>query len=165
AELKEEIREALRKEKVAEAEADVKNKLIAEASAEAKVDLPKAMVEHEIDIMLDELRTSLVQANLTLEDYLRGAKKELSALREEMRKSAEIRAKGKVVLKAIAQAEKLKVTEEELAAEIKALAEAAGQKLEEFEKSLEEGSKKYIEDYLLRKKALDFLVEKAKIAS
>jgi len=163
AELKEEIKAALEKEKKAEAEAEVKNRLIAAASAEAKVDIPKAMIEREIDIMLDELRTSLAQSNLTLEDYLRGAKKEENALRDEMRKSAEIRAKGKIVLKAIAHAENLKVTPEEMAAEMGSLAEAAGIEVEEFEKKLDEGAKKYIEDYLLRRKALDFLVEKAKI--
>lgn len=163
AELKEEIREALQKEKMAEVEADVKNKLIAAASAEAKVEIPPAMIEREIDIMLDELKTSLAQSNLTLEDYLRGTKKEERSLRDEMRKSAEIRVRGKVVLKAVAEAEKLSVSPEEKEKELKALAESSGQNPEELEKKLGEEGKKFIEDYLLRKKALDFLLEKAKI--
>lgn len=137
-----------------ETEADVKNKLIAAASAEAKVDVPAGLVEHEIDIMLDELKTSLVQNNLTLEDYLRGAKKEEKALRDEMRKSAEIRSRGKVVLKAVAQVEKMKVSSEEVQSELKVLG---------LEKEMGESGKKHLEDYLLRKKALDFLVEKAKV--
>jgi len=163
AELKEEVREALQKEKMAEAEADVKNKLIAAASAEAQVEIPPAMVEREIGVMLDELRTSLAQSGLTLEDYLRGAKKEEKSLRDEMRKSAEIRVKGKVVLKAVAEAEQMKITPEEVQAELKSLAESSEQKPEELEKNLGEGGRKYIEDYLLRKKALDFLAEKASI--
>ena len=139
--------------KANETEGDVKDQLVAAVSAEAKVDIPPAMVEHEIDLMLDELKTSLSQSNLTLEDYLRGAKKEEKGLRDEMRKSAEIRMKGKIVLKAVAAAEKIKVLPEDLQAEIKALG---------IEKGLSEGSREYIEDYLLRKKALEFLVKEAK---
>lgn len=163
AELKEELRETMLKDRMAQADAEVRNKLIAAASAEAKVDIPPGMIEREINIMLDELRTSLSQSNLTLEDYLKGIKKEEKTLREELRKSAEIRAKGKVVLRAIAAQEKLKLEAEELEAEMKNLAEAGGEKVEDFKKKLDEGARKYIEDYLLRRKALDFLVKKAKI--
>jgi len=163
AELKEEIRQAVQKEKIAEAEADLKNQLVAAASSEAKVEIPPAMVEREIDVMLDELRTSLAQSNLTLEDYLRGAKKEEKAMRDEMRKSAEIRVKGKLVLKAVAGAEKIKIAPEEMQAEFKSLAEAAEAKPEELEKRMGESGRKYVEEYLLRKKSLEFLVEKASI--
>ncbi|MBI5078659.1 hypothetical protein HZB08_01375 [Candidatus Saganbacteria bacterium] len=150
AELKEEILISLRKDKSAEAEADLKNKLIAGACAEAKVDIPPAMVEREIDLMLDELKASLAQSNLTIEDYLRGAGKEKQALRDEMRKAAEIRVKGKVVLRAVGETEKIKITPEDIKSAFPDV-------------KVEEANKKYVEDYLLRMKALDFLVEKAEI--
>jgi FKBP-type peptidyl-prolyl cis-trans isomerase (trigger factor) len=163
AELKEEVREALLSEKKAESEADVKNKLVAAASGEAKVDIPPSMVEREVDIMLDELKTSLAQSNLTLEDYLRGSKKEEKELREEMKRSSEIRVKGKIILKAVAEEEKIAVTPEDLQSELKNLAGSSGAKAEDFEKSLGENGKKYIQEYLLRSKALDFLAGKANI--
>jgi FKBP-type peptidyl-prolyl cis-trans isomerase (trigger factor) len=163
AELKAEVLESLQKEKAAEAEADLKNKLVAAAAAEALMEIPPAMLEREIDIMLDELKTSLAQSGLTLEDYLKGTRKEEKALREEMRKSAEIRVRGKVVLKAVAQAEKLKISPEEMQAEFKALAESSGQNLSAFEKNLGDGGKGFIEDYLVRRKALEFITEKASV--
>jgi FKBP-type peptidyl-prolyl cis-trans isomerase (trigger factor) len=162
-ELKNELRQGMQRDRESESEADVRNKLIAAASAETKVDIPNGMIEKEIDIMLDELRTSLAQSNLTLEDYLKGIKKEGQALREELRKSAEIRVRGKVVLRAIAENEKMKISDEEFEKEINELAKASGQKPEELKKTIDEGAKKYIEDYMLRRNALDFLVEKAKI--
>jgi len=165
AELKEEIREAVIRDREVEADADVKNKLIAAASAEAKVDIPAGMVEREIELMLDELRTSLARTNLTLEDYLKAIKKEEKALRDELRKSAEIRVRGKVVLREVAESEKMKVTEEEMKEEIKKLAEEAGKSTDEMEKTLDEVARRFIEDYMLRRKALDLLVEKAKIKS
>jgi len=163
AELKEEVHSALTKEKTMESESDVKNKLVALASAEAKVDIPSAMVEREIDVMLDELRGSLSQSGLTLEDYLKGIRKEEGALRGEMKQAAEIRVKGKVILKAIAEEEKLAVSAEDLSAELAEMAKASGQSAEELEKNLADSGRQYINDYLLRRKALDLLVEKADI--
>lgn len=163
AELKEEVREAMLTDKAAEADAELKDKAIAAAAGEAKVDIPPAMVEREIDVMLDELRTSLAQSGLTLEEYVKGAKKEEKVLREEMRRSAEIRIKGKVVLKAVAETEKVRVSPEEIRAEIKAMAESIKQDPEQFEKNMIESGEKFVEDYLMRKKALDFIVEKASI--
>ena len=141
AELKEEIRQVMLKDREAEAEADLKNKLIGAASAEANVDIPNGMLEREIDIMLDELRSSLSRSNLTLEDYLKGIKKEEKTLRDELRKSAEIRVKGKVVLRAISESEKMKLSDEEMDSEIKNIAEASGEKLEDLKKRLNKGGK------------------------
>jgi trigger factor len=163
AELKEEIRIAAQKEKAAETEADLRDKLIAAVAAETQVEIAPAMVAREVEVMLDELRTSLAQSGLTLEDYLRGAQKEETAMRADLSKSAEMRVKGKVVLKAVAEAEQLVVTPEELQAELKAMAAAMGEEVAAVEKRLEAAGRQYINDYLLRKKALDLLVAKASI--
>ncbi len=159
AELKAEAQVTMQKEKESESDADLKNKAIAEASKDAELDIPAGMIEREVDVMLDELRSSLAPSKLTLDDYLKGIKKEESALRDELKKSAEIRVKGKLVLKAIAEAESLKVEDKEMEEELKSLAQASGREL----KDVDEGTRKYIEEYVLRRKALDFLVEKAKV--
>lgn len=162
-ELKQELQEGMQKDKESAEEAEVKNKLIAEASKDAKVEIPNGMIEREIDVMLDELKGSLAQSGLTLEDYLKGIKKDDKTMRDELRKSAQVRVIGKVVLKAIAEAEKIEITKEEMDEELKALAGAAGQPADEAGKGLDEHAKKYIEDYLMRRKALDFIIEKAKV--
>jgi FKBP-type peptidyl-prolyl cis-trans isomerase (trigger factor) len=164
AQLKEEIQRVLQEEKAAEAQADLKNQLIAAAGAETSVEIPASMVEREVDVMLDELKTSLAQSRLTLEDYLKGAKKEEKALREEMRKSAQIRVKGKIVLEAVARAEKIEISSPEMESEVKALSEASSQSPADFEKQLTPGGRKYMEDYLRRNKALNFLIEQARLS-
>jgi FKBP-type peptidyl-prolyl cis-trans isomerase (trigger factor) len=163
AELKAELLRAMSEEKIAEAEADLRNQAIAAAGADAKLEIPQAMIERETDVMLDELKTSLAQSGLTLEQYLQGAKKEEQVLRDELKNPAEIRVKGKLILKAVAAAEKLTVTPDEMAAEIKTMAEAYGQQADAAEKQLNEGGRAYIEEYLLRKKALDWLIEQAAV--
>jgi trigger factor len=163
AELKTEIQTMMLKEREAEVEAEVKNKAVSAAAAEATIELPLAMVQREIDIMLDELRMSLSQNNLTLEDYLKGMKKEEKTLREELQKSAQIRAKGKVVLKAVAEEEKLSVSPQEIDEEIKRMMHESGETVDAIKQRLGVEGRRYIEDYTLRRKALDFIVEKAKI--
>ena len=163
AELKAELLRVMSEEKTAEAEADLRNQAIAAAGEDAKIEIPKAMIGREVEVMIDELSASLAQSGLTLEQYLQGAKKEATALREELKKSAEIRVKGKLILKAVAAAEKLTVTPEELAAEVKTMAESYGQEAAAAERQLNEGGRAYIEEYLLRKQALDWLIGHAAV--
>jgi FKBP-type peptidyl-prolyl cis-trans isomerase (trigger factor) len=163
AELKEEIKTAMLRDRQAEADADLKNKLIVAAATETNVEVPAGMTEREVEVMLDELRGSLAQSSLTLEDYLKGMKKEEKVLRDELRKAAEVRVRGKVVLKAVAEAEKMTVTTEELEAEFKNLAVSTGEEIGEMKKRLAKEGVKFIEDYLLRQKALNFILEKAKV--
>ena len=166
AELKEEVKTTMLKDKEAEAEADLRNKLVAEAIAKVEVELPAGMIEREIDIMLDELAGSLAQSGLTVEDYLRGTKKEMENLRQEMRKAAEGRVKGKVVLKAIAEKEEIKVTDDDIKKELTQISAETGQPLDHLEKNFNESARRgYMEEYLMRQKALDYLVAKAEIKS
>ncbi|HTY13888.1 MAG TPA: trigger factor [Candidatus Omnitrophota bacterium] len=163
AELKEEIKRSLELEKKEEAEADVKNKLIEEVLKGTKFDVPKALVNYEIDLMVDELKGSLAQSNLTLESYLRGIKKNEVEMRDELAAPATQRAKGKVVLKKISEAEGITVTPQDIDSEIRLMAQGMGQPEDEYRGQLGEGGLHYIKDYLLRKKALDHLVDNAKI--
>ncbi len=163
AELKAEITADIQKDLNAQLDAEGTNNLAAAVSNEIKVEIPKAMVNREVEIMLDEFRSSLAQSGLALEDYLKGIKKEESAMKDELKKSAEIRVKGKLALQSVAEKEEIKVSNQDIEEELQAAADQAHKSLAEIKKSLQPGSVDYISDYLLRRKALDFLVEKAKI--
>jgi trigger factor len=163
AELKAELHKALLQEKTAKAEAVLKDQLVAAVVANAKLEMPEALIDREVAIMLNELETSLSQSGLSLEDYLKGSKKEKPALKSEMRPAAEVRAKGKVVLKAISEAEQLTITPEEYNAEVAELARSTGKSLEEARKLLGENGDAYINEYLTRKKALDWLAANAEV--
>ena len=164
AELKEEVKTTMLKDKEAEVEADLRNKLVAEAITKAEVELPGGMIEREIDVMLDELAGSLSQSGLTVDDYLKGTKKQMDGLRQEMRKAAEGRVKGKVVLKAVAEKEELEVSDEDIKKELNQISLETGQPVDLLEKNFNDsGRRGFMEEYLLRQKALDLLVEKAEI--
>lgn len=163
-ELKEEVRKNLELDKKDQSEADFKNALINGASEEAVVEIPEALVRTEIEVMLEELGDSLSRSNLTLKDYLQSLKKTEDDLKQELKTPALVRAKGKVVLKKIAEAEKLEVAAHDIDTEIALMAQQSGKSSEEYKKSLGRGGLAYITDYLLRRKALDFLSTHAKIS-
>ena len=138
-------------------------KLIEEMIKGSKLDLPEALVNYETELMLDELKTSLSRSNLTLESYLHGVKKSEDEIKADLKHPAVQRAKGKVILKKISEAEGITVVSQDIDQEIRLMAASAGQPEEEYKGTLGEGGLHYIKDYLLRKKALDYVVENAQI--
>jgi len=162
-EFKQDVRERLEKIKNERVDSEIRDKLVAEVSSKMKVDIPPGMVRRETDLMIDELKGSLAQDKLSLDDYLRSTKKDIEALRQELKKGAEVRVKGKIALRAVAEAEKIEVAPENLEEELKQLAKGGGNSLKEFKEKIGEGGIGFVKDYLLRRRALDFLVSKAKI--
>ncbi|NQU17819.1 MAG: trigger factor [Candidatus Saganbacteria bacterium] len=162
-ELKAELTKNLEEEKKQESEGDLKNKLVEEVSKESDIDIPRSMVDAEIQIMMDELKTSLARSNITPENYLKSIGKTEEDLISEFIQPATSRVKGKIVLKAIAEKENIEVEDKDLDEEIAPMAQQEKKSVEEYKKLLRENSLMYIKDYLKRRKALDFLQEHAKI--
>ncbi|OGC09201.1 trigger factor [candidate division WOR-1 bacterium RIFOXYC2_FULL_37_10] len=162
-ELKEDIKINMENEKKEDTDADLKNQIIQAVSKETKVELPTSLIDAETDIMVDELKTSLSRSNLTLENYLKSIRKTEDEIKSDLRKPATSRALGKVILKKVAQVEKLEVPSHDLDTEIALMAQGSNKSVEEYKRSLSQGALKYMEDYILRRKALDFLISHANI--
>lgn len=160
-EYRENIRKKLEAMAGAKAEAEMKDSAIATVSSGAFVDIPQSLIRRESDMMIDEMDANLRGDNVTIEDYLRSKRTSLDALREEIRPMANSRAKAKLVLRNVAKAENLTVTEEELDKEIEQIAKDSGNPKEQYKNN---GSiLENIKDYKLRAKALDLIIENANI--
>ncbi|MEK7376203.1 MAG: trigger factor [Candidatus Margulisiibacteriota bacterium] len=144
-----------------EAEAQMKDSLLETVCAESKVDIPSAILNRETDAMVDETRANLERSGLTLDGYLASRKTDMAALRAQLLTGAASRAKAKLVLRAIGEAEKVEVTEEDLQKEIEAAALESGARASDY--GANQGIRGYIKDYLLRRKAMDITVRDANI--
>ena len=80
----------------------------------AKLDLPDALIEDELNAMIDDLRHTMAQQGFTLDIFCEYTGKSIDQIREEYRPDAEIRAKTRLVLDAIADKESVEVTEEDI---------------------------------------------------
>ena len=153
----------LTEDKKLRVEADVKNKLLEKAAGGVSADIPEGMIRRETDVMIDELKSSLMRDRLTLEDYLKLTKKTEESLRAEMKSGAQMRVMSKLCLRAVALKEKLEVTGEDLEEEIKALSRSSSEDPEKFKKNIRESGIEFIKDYLLRRKALEYIMSNAKV--
>ncbi|HEX5164090.1 MAG TPA: trigger factor [Thermomicrobiales bacterium] len=114
----EQIRKDLLRNKATQTRNEVVTEVINAIAETSEVEIPSTMVEKEIDDELTQFRSRLAQQRVTLEDYLAAENQSMEDLRDEIRPNAERRVRNTMVLQEVAKAEDLKVTDEDIAAEI-----------------------------------------------
>lgn len=92
----------------------------------ATVDVPEIMVEDKIDQMIQEFAMNLESRHMKLEDYLKYSGQDMEAFRANYKETAAANTKTDLVLDAIAKAEEVKVTTEDMNFEIMTMAHNFG---------------------------------------
>ena len=141
----------------------LENELVQQAVDAADCDIPDAMIEDEIDIMLRELKIRMMYQGLKYEDYLKYTGQTEDQVKEMYRSEAKNRVKMQLVLDAIIKAENIEVTEEEVEKATAEEAERSGREVEEFKKGLNDRQKDYLRDNAKIRKAVDMIVETAQV--
>lgn len=159
-ELRAKIRERLEEQKNTQAENKLRDELVEKAAENVEVDIPQVMIDNELERMMNEFQQRLQLQGLNLELYYQFSGQSEEELREQMRKDAEKRVKYNLTLEAIAKAENIDVTEEEVNEELQKMADMYNLPVESVKRAL--GSTEGIKEDLKIKKAVDFLVENRK---
>ncbi|BDG80952.1 MULTISPECIES: trigger factor [Bacillus] len=157
AELTEKTKKRLEEAKENEADAKLREELVLKASENAEIDVPQAMIDTELDRMLKEFEQRLQMQGMNLELYTQFSGQDEAALKEQMKEDAAKRVKSNLTLEAIAKAENLEVTDEEVDAELAKMAEAYNMPVENIKQAI--GSTDAMKEDLKVRKAIDFLVE------
>lgn len=158
--LKEKIKARLEESKKHEAEHFVQDTVVEKATKNAEIDLPEAMIDTELDRMVNEFDQRLQMQGMNLDLYFQFSGQDKDALRGQMKEEAENRVRVNLTLEAIAKAENIEVTDEEVTAELNKMAEMYNMSVESIQKAL--GSLEGLKADLQIKKAVDFLVENSK---
>lgn len=114
AELKEDIKKKMEEENDTKMKNELEELVISASIEKATIDLPEVMIEKEIDNMINDLESRLKYQGLTLEQYMQYTGNDEQKMREYMKENAERKVRADLVLNAIAKAENIEVTEEEL---------------------------------------------------
>jgi FKBP-type peptidyl-prolyl cis-trans isomerase (trigger factor) len=162
-ELKDLIKTNLQEEKKREAELAERDDVTKKLSELVEGRIPGGMVEREIDSMVHDLEISLQRNRMTVASYLSATQKDLNKLREEIKPSAEIRLKAKLALEQIAEKEKLEVGQGDIDKEIEVLAQHYGKTADEYKKEVSSDMIESMKEFMLREKAIDFVISKAKV--
>ena len=127
-----------------------------------KVEIPSGMIETEIDNMIKDIEQRLSYQGLKLDQYLQMMGKKQEDMRKEYEPQAIEGIKSRLALEAVIKAEKIEATDEEVDEKLKEMAKNYGKENdEEFLKN--ENVRNYIKEGLASEKAIDFLVENAKM--
>ncbi|MBN1274426.1 MAG: trigger factor [Candidatus Aminicenantes bacterium] len=152
--LKNKVKEELKLSYEAEAKNRATEKVLEKIAEKVHIDLPEALVQQETVAVLKKVLSENPKKELTDEE----AKK----LRDEAKQSAERNIVNQLILEKIAVNEKLSVTEADVDAELKSIAQAHNVPLPQvMENARKEGRKEELKRSLLMKKTIDFLVQSA----
>lgn len=137
---------------------EVAVKAVAEATS---IDIPSGMIEAEIDSMVQDMDQRLAYQGLGLEQYLKMVGKSMEDYKKDCEEPAQEAVKMRLVLEAVAKDAKIQVTDKEIEEKMKELAAAYGRKEEELMKN--EELKKNIEISIQSEKAMDYIIDHAKV--
>jgi trigger factor len=112
-ELKDDIKRQLKTEKEQQADADYQNELLQKVAEKAKVEVPKRLVDEEIERQERQERQNLIYRGQTWEEHLKEEGQTEESHREKNRPMAELNVKAGLVLSEIALQEKITVSPDE----------------------------------------------------
>ena len=142
----------------------IENAVMEKAVANAQMDVPAAMIDDQVDYMIQDMEMNMRYQGLKMEDFLKYTGQTLDAMKQSYRGEAERRVRTELVMEAIRKAEGAEPTEEEIEEEIKRQAESMGRDVEDFKKSLTDSQKDYLKDNAEIRKALKTMRESAKVS-
>lgn len=158
---KENLRKQLTEQKQTDAENLQKEEAITLATDNATVDIPEAMIKTEEDRMVQEFAQRLQQQGLNLETYFQISGQSEEDLRGQMKDDAEQRVKTNLTLAAIAEAENIEVSEEDVDKELQNMSEQFNISVEDIKNTL--GNTDIVKNDVRVKKVIDLLVDEAKL--
>ncbi|MBN8236801.1 trigger factor [Halobacillus kuroshimensis] len=160
-ELKTKTRTRLEDQKKTDADNQKRETLVNKASDNAEVEIPDAMVDTELDRMVQEFEQRLQMQGMTKDMYFQFTGQDEDALREQMKEDASKRVKTNLTLEAISEAENVGVTDEDVNAELENMAGMYQTDVAQLTQMLG-GNTDMIKEDLKVRKAIDVLVENSK---
>ena len=163
-ELRAELAEQIAQSKDRAADGIIRDAALGALIERTRVDLPESLVDEETGHRVSHARERAERAGTTLDQLLASQGFDELRFRADARQHAERAIIADLVLEAVARAEDIQVTPEELAREITGLAAALGREPKDVAKTLESsGQIASLAGDIIRSKALDILVEHANI--
>lgn len=161
AEYKEDVRKNLEEKKAKDAETTRENKAVQVAVEASEMEIPEPMLETQQRQMVDEFAQRITMQGMSMEQYMQFTGATYEKLVEQVKPQAEERIKSRLVLEAIARAEKIEATEEDYEDELKTMADVYQMEVDKVKELMGEREKKNILLDLAVRKAAEFVAQNA----
>ncbi len=160
--LKEDIKEHIEEENAKKAKYEEEEEAINTILDKTTVDVPRVMIDNEIDEYIKDLESRLSYQGMTLDMYMQLMGKELADIRKEYEERATKNIKTRLMLEAIFKAEDLEVTDEMVNEKLAETAKAYGRDAEEFVAKATDQMKDYVREESKYEVAVKFVMANAK---
>ncbi|MCI8540033.1 MAG: trigger factor [Erysipelotrichaceae bacterium] len=148
----------LSEQKEQEADQAFTNELLTKIVENAQMDIPQVMIDEECDQMINEFANNLKSQGYSLDAYMSVTQMSMESMREHFSLDAKNKISARLVLEAIAKAENIEVGDDEMDAEMEAIAARYGMELEQIKQLI---AKDAIAYDLRMRKALTLIKETA----
>ena len=156
------ITETIEERKKNQARREQEDEALEKIIADSKMDIPKPMLDTQVNTMINNYASQLAQSGLSIQQYMQMTGSSIDSLRNQMEPEAERRIQSSLVLEAIAADKGLEVSDEEIDKKIDDMAANYGMKGEDLKKGMQEDERKSIRREALMEKALDVIMDSVK---
>ncbi|WMJ79479.1 trigger factor [Clostridium sp. MB40-C1] len=162
-ELKNDIRKKAEEANKAREEAEYKESVIEAVCNKAEVEIPKVMIDKEVDVMLKDLEMRLQYQGLDIDTYYQYTNNTEEKVREYMKETAEKRVKTELVLEQIVKLENVEVSEDEMKERAIEIAKQYGSnEPEKVVDAIMGAQGEYLKSQIVNEKAIELLVNSSK---
>ena len=159
AEYRDDLKKKIETRKANEAKAKKEDEAIAKIIETSKMDIPEAMVDTQVNRMVEDFAQRLQQQGLSVEQYFQYTGMTADKIMDEMKPEAVKRIQSRLVLEAIVKAENIETSDDEFEAELKKMAEAYKMELDQIKEFMGDYEKKQIKEDLAIQKAVELIVD------
>ena len=154
-----------RLEKAAEdrTKAETENAIVDKAAEAAEIDIPDAMIEAQIDRMVNDFAQRLSYQGMNMEMYLQYTGSNMEKFREGFKEQAQKQVRVSLVLEEIAKTEGIEANQEELDQKIADLGKQYNMETEKLQELLRPEDLDGLKQEIALTKTIEMLVNKAKI--
>ncbi len=156
ADYKADVEKRLAEANAKRADREMETALIDKIAAATEIDIPNAMVETQIDNMVEDMDYRIQSMGLSFDQYLQYMGTTKEAIREQYKDEAAKTVRAQLVLEKVAVVEGVDATEEELEAEYKKLADEAKLEVEKV-KEMFARDNSYVKGRIVSAKTIDLL--------
>ncbi len=156
--LKADLKKKITEERQKAADRAFEDTLMEQVGANITADIPDAMIENQARQFLDNFKMQIAQQGIPYDQYMKMTGMEESKLLEDAKEPATRQVRLDLALAAIIEAEKIEVTDEDVEAEMKKMAEQYNMELETVKKYLQA---EQVKDQLMTQKAIAIVVDSA----
>ena len=161
-EYKEDVKKTITERKENAAKVEKENKIIEKIIEDSKMEIPDAMVDEQARVMVNEMAQNMQAQGFTIQQYMQMTGLTAETMAEQMKPQALKRIQSRLVLEAIAAAEKIEISEENVDEQLQKMAENYQMEFETLKGYMGENEIKQMKSDLAVQKAVDLIVEQAK---